>query len=74
MHFLNNATIVVLASTPSLQATLSDPEAPPPLWLVPAGAVAALVGVRLLLREPGPVPTKTFEGVQRPQPNPNEEP
>jgi sodium transport system permease protein len=48
MHFVNNATIVVLVSTPSLQGAFSDPEAPPPLWLVPIGVVAFSVGVRTL--------------------------
>lgn len=51
MHFLNNGTIVVLASMPSLREALSDPEAPPPLWLVPLGMIAAGVGVRILTRE-----------------------
>ena len=48
MHFLNNATIVVLASTPALQEMFSDPEAPPPLWLVPIAVVALAGGVKVL--------------------------
>ncbi|MDA0329497.1 MAG: ABC transporter permease subunit [Gemmatimonadetes bacterium] len=54
MHFLNNATIVVLASTPALQGVFSDPEAPPPLWLVPVGVIAFAIGARLLLQNPPP--------------------
>ena len=54
MHFLNNGTIVVLASTPSLREAFSDPEAPPPLWLVPLGVITAAVGVRILSSEPPP--------------------
>lgn len=49
MHALNNGTIVVLASVPSLSEMLSDPNAPPPVWLVPFAAVALTLGVRLLL-------------------------
>ena len=54
MHFLNNATIVVFASTPNLRGALSAPEAPPPLWLVPLGMIAASVGVHVLSSEPLP--------------------
>jgi sodium transport system permease protein len=48
MHFVNNATIVVLVSTPSLQGLFSDPTAPPPLWLVSIGVVAFSIGARTL--------------------------
>ncbi len=48
MHFVNNASIVVLASLPSSRELLSDPEAPPPLWLVPFAAIALTLGVRAL--------------------------
>jgi len=48
MHFCNNATIVVLTSTPVLRELFSDPEAPPPLWLVPLGVLALAGGVRTL--------------------------
>ena len=51
MHFVNNASIVVLASVPSLRELLSDPEAPPPLWLVPFAVVALTLGVRALRAE-----------------------
>jgi sodium transport system permease protein len=54
MHFLNNATIVVLASTPALQEALADPDTPPPLWLVPVGAVVFALGARLLLNQTPP--------------------
>ena len=50
MHFVNNATLVVLTSTPALREVLSDPDAPPPLWLVPLGAAMLVLGVRLLPR------------------------
>ena len=60
MHFLNNATIVSLTSTPSLRATFSDPEAPPPLWLVPIGAIAFAVGVRVLMATPPPSGAETL--------------
>jgi sodium transport system permease protein len=45
MHFLNNATIVLLTSLPSVREVFNDPEVPPPLWLVPAGALALALGV-----------------------------
>ena len=48
MHFVNNASIVVLASLPSSRELLSDPEAPPPLWLIPFAAIALTLGVRAL--------------------------
>lgn len=48
MHFLNNASIVLLASAPSLRGLLTDPDAPPPVWLVAVAAVSAGVGVRVL--------------------------
>jgi len=48
MHFLNNASIVAITSFPVLRALLSDPDAPPPLWLVPIGAAVLLAGMRLL--------------------------
>ncbi|HET9949602.1 MAG TPA: ABC transporter permease subunit/CPBP intramembrane protease [Longimicrobiales bacterium] len=48
MHFLNNGTIVALSSVPALREALSDPETPPPVWLVPLGALALVAGARLL--------------------------
>lgn len=64
MHFLNNGSIVVLASAPALQEMFSDPDAPPPLWLVPVGLVIFAAGVRLLRGstsppEPRPAPPST---------------
>ncbi len=50
MHFLNNGTILVLAYVPALRASFSDPEAPPPLWLIPAAVLALAAGVRILNR------------------------
>ena len=49
MHLLNNGAIVVLASTPGLREAVSDPNAAPPLWLIPLAAIAFAVGVRTLL-------------------------
>ena len=54
MHFLNNGTIVLLASIPALRAALSDPEAAPPLWLAPIAVVAFAAGVHLLRSLPEP--------------------
>ena len=51
MHLVNNASIVVLASMPMSRELLSDPEAPPPLWLVPFAAIALTLGVRVLRAE-----------------------
>ena len=66
MHLLNNGTIVVLASIPALQELFSDPDRPPPLWLVPVALVIFAAGVRLLrnmteppiagLEAPGSIP------------------
>lgn len=50
MHLLNNGTIVLLASSPALGALFSDPEAPPPLWLLPGAAILFALGMRILLR------------------------
>jgi sodium transport system permease protein len=52
MHLLNNGTIVLLASLPALQALISDPEAPPPLWLMPLAAMSIYGGVRILASLP----------------------
>jgi len=50
MHLINNGSIVVLTSIPWLREAFSDPERPPPLWLVPIGAILVTVGIRTLLR------------------------
>ena len=52
MHLINNATIVVLVSTPHLRDAFIDPEAPPPLWLLPFAVVALPAGIRVILSEP----------------------
>ncbi len=54
MHFLNNAAIVLIASTPSFRSAFSDPYAPPPWESVVAGGIAFLVGLGILLRTPPP--------------------
>ena len=48
MHFVNNGSIVVLASTPMLREALSAPDAPPPLWLVPLAPLLLWAGWRAL--------------------------
>lgn len=53
MHFLNNGTIVVLTSWPAVREVFSDPEAPPPLWLVPFGALALGLGILVIMRSQG---------------------
>jgi len=45
MHLLNNATIVLLASVPALSGLVTDPDAPPPAWLLLVGAVSFGAGV-----------------------------
>jgi sodium transport system permease protein len=52
MHLLNNGTIVLLASAPALSWLVTDPDAPPPLWLLSAGALSLVAGVRILGNEP----------------------
>lgn len=54
MHFVNNAAIVLIASTPALSAAFSDPHAPPPLGAVLAGGIAFTAGLGILLRTPSP--------------------
>jgi len=54
MHFLNNASIVVLASVPSLQESLPGAAAMPPIWILPVGVVLVFGGVHVLLRIPSP--------------------
>ena len=56
MHLLNTGTIVVLASAPALRSYFADPEAPPPLWLVPVAVALFAAGLRILLRLPTPDP------------------
>ncbi|MDE0899518.1 MAG: type II CAAX endopeptidase family protein [Longimicrobiales bacterium] len=55
MHFLNNGAIVALASAPAAQKLFATPDAPPPWWLVPVGAVLFALGARILLRHQTPV-------------------
>jgi len=54
MHFLNNATIVALASIPAVSQAFSDPRAPPPLAAVMGGGIAFAFGLGILMREPAP--------------------
>jgi sodium transport system permease protein len=48
MHFLNNASIVLLASAPSASGLVTDLDAPPPLWLVALGMLSLAAGAELL--------------------------
>ena len=48
MHFLNNGSIVAITSVPALRESLSDPEAPPPVWMIPLGLALLAAGARLL--------------------------
>lgn len=52
MHFLNNGAIVVLASVPAWSRPVTDPEAPPPLWLLLAALVALGAGGQILATGP----------------------
>lgn len=54
MHFLNNATIVALASAPWMREAVSDPRTPPPLWLIASAGIAFAIGLRILLRTQPP--------------------
>lgn len=48
MHFLNNGAIVLLASVPVLHQVFADPDAPPPLWLLPLAVLSLAAGLRVL--------------------------
>jgi hypothetical protein len=54
MHFANNATLVLMTSTPAVSEALSDPNAPPPLWLVPVGGAMLVAGTSLLPKRTEP--------------------
>jgi sodium transport system permease protein len=54
MHFLNNGSIVVVASSTTLQDLFSVPGAPPPFWLLPIAAVLFGAGIHILLRREVP--------------------
>jgi len=53
MHFLNNGSIVILASSPWILERFSDPNQGPPIWLM-VPAVASLVAGGVLLEREGP--------------------
>jgi membrane protease YdiL (CAAX protease family) len=48
MHFVNNAVVIVLVSTPMLREWFADPSGQPPWLLVAAGPVLLVLGIRLL--------------------------
>jgi len=54
MHFLNNGTILGLTSIPVIRELLSDPEAPPPVWWIPAGAAVLALGILIVQRTTTP--------------------
>ncbi len=51
MHFLNNGSIVLLASTPALSGLVTDPDAPPPIWLLGVGTLSLVAGVGVMRRD-----------------------
>lgn len=52
MHFLNNATIVLLASLPATRALATDPTAAPPLAVVASGGAFLVLGYGVLRAVP----------------------
>lgn len=54
MHFLNNATIVLLASSPRQREFVADPQVPPPAWLLAVGAGLLVLGFHALRAVPVP--------------------
>ncbi|MGD2121179.1 MAG: type II CAAX endopeptidase family protein, partial [Gemmatimonadota bacterium] len=48
MHFVNNGSIVVLASFPWIMERFSDPDRGPPIWLLLPALVSLLIGGFLL--------------------------
>ena len=52
LHFLNNGTIVSIASRPEWLGSVASAEGAPPLWLFPFAALCLTMGVRGLRRSP----------------------
>ena len=52
MHLVNNGVIVLAAAQP-LPDEVTDPAAPPPLWLVPVALLALAAGLRITAELPG---------------------
>jgi len=50
MHFVNNASIVLLATSPWIRERFSDPTQGPPVWLMVPAVVSLLCGALLLER------------------------
>ncbi|NNM05816.1 MAG: CPBP family intramembrane metalloprotease [Gemmatimonadetes bacterium] len=48
MHFVNNGSIVILASSPWILERFADPERGPPLWLLLPAVLSLLAGAILL--------------------------
>ncbi len=59
MHFVNNASIVLIASIPALRAWLEGGGEAPPWVLLPPALLAVAVGVRLLSRESYPAESES---------------
>lgn len=66
MHFINNGSVVVLASFPILTEWMGDdPEAAPPLWLLPVSLLLLWTGSRILPRR-APEPAPAFPRIRDP--------
>jgi sodium transport system permease protein len=52
MHFVNNAVVIVLVSTPMLRDWFADPSGQPPWLLVVVAPVVLFLGIRLLRTVP----------------------
>jgi sodium transport system permease protein len=50
MHFVNNGSVVLMASSPWIFERFSDPEQPPPIWLLIPATISLLLGLALLER------------------------
>jgi sodium transport system permease protein len=59
MHLVNNATVVLIVSTPALRERFADPSGQPPWALVALAPVAIWAGLRLLPPAPTPAPVGT---------------
>jgi membrane protease YdiL (CAAX protease family) len=59
MHFLNNGSIVLLASVPVLHQVFTTPDAPPPIWLIPMAVIFLVVGLQILDGLPDPRAAET---------------
>jgi len=63
MHLVNNATVVLLISSPALRERFADPSGQPPWLLVVAAPLALWAGIRLLPPPPSLPPTAVVSGL-----------